>query len=738
MADACLDSLSLHKEFLNRGPEQIMEDILVCLKWLGGDDIRSYALTILHGALRLSFDILKEDANQFAIQLKGRLGAYDNKILGTFLDGFENLRTGTQLVLETPSLDSPESPVLCTIGFGDVRAIAVDRHGRYLAGAGRKSIRIWDIEKSVNMGTPSVLGSHTKSIVVSDASPIQAIAISSTGPGFAAGLESGIIIVRQGPEGIPRTLESGVTAPVASIKYCVDDTRILAGFKDGTIGIFEIESGDLLHIEKPMPAKILGTGIRESIFDMAVSLDSNSAVTAHGDGIVRSWDLVNCKKSEWEWKAFEDAATGIAITPDQHWLVVHSGYGYRTKTYDFRNGEIKEYNHIIGYKLAVTGEGELVVSAPEQGDSTVWDIETGQPVRTIDFRSKYIHSIISTSGERPCIIAADNSTITIMDVQRRGGLEARHLGIGRYPPCWKALSRNGSIGASICFAGANLDLWDMTAKEPVLLEDQTAEFLYPVEEPVVATAPLGYKVAGLIDKDSLMSGYQIRILDVNKENKTVSIPCNINDVYRLPGIALSPDGRLLMISYHDRQNDGVVSAEVWDTIKLCRLSENTIPTSYDLAAITRNGYHAVFASGGDITLFDLSNNRLVPYPICLGLKVQYLSTTWNSRNGIAVFKSGQLIVWDIISSRILFKIKLSFLPETVAALPDNKHIVVVGGKWLEVWDYIRGECIGGFTSDNHLSAFSASDDNSLIYTVDQDDRIHTLRINSGDVNANMQ
>lgn len=747
MARACLDGPSFYKEFSDRGHMQVLEDIEMCLKWLEKNDPRVYVLNRLQGALRLSSMILVVHPGQFINQLKGRLGNDKDKMLSAFLDSLETLGEQSRLVLETPSLDSPDSPVLCKIPLGYDGRIAADREGRYLAAASGTSIDIWDIEKSVNTGVPSVLAPHTKDIRLSHDSNIRAVCISSSGPCLAVGLETGSIMTLPGPDAAPHPIGDQGTDPVTAIEYCVDDTRIIAGYGNGAVGIFDTESGRLLHHENPMDNGDNDDRIQDGVFDLAVSSDGNWAVTAHSDGRVRAWDLVFCRL-EWEWMAFdEDPVTGIAITPDNHWLVAHSGYSYRTKVFCLNgvddpgdtghlgSGKIRDYDHIPGHRLTVAGNGNLAVSVPEQGFTTVWDIETGQEVRTIDFRSMYIHSILSTAGTRPYIIGADNSIITIMDVNRSGGLEARHMTIGRYPPCWEALSRDGRIGASICFASACLDLWDMTENVPRLFENQTAAFLYPdmMDPPVFSTAPLGYSIAGLVKTDiDGVTEHQIRILDVNRENETVSIPgkrMDPEDPFPLPCIALSPDGRLVMVIWHERDVDGKIQAEVWNTTTQCRICDSTIPASCDIAAISRNGCYAVLGSKADLRLFDFHHDRLIPCAIDFGEKIKYVSTSWNSRYGIAVFISGRLIAWDMASGRILSEIKLAFIPKATASLSDNKHIVVMGGRRLEVWNYASGERLDCFTSDNDLSAFSVDSDHSHIYTVDHDDRVHALRLN---------
>ena len=747
MTKAYLDGPSFYKEFSDRGHMQVLEDIELCLKWLGKNDPRVYALNRLQGALRLSSMILVVHPDQFINQLKGRLGTDKDKMLSAFLGSLEILGEQPRLVLETPSLDSPDSPVLCKIPLGYEGRIAADREGRYLAAASGTSIDIWDIERSVNTGVPSLLAPHTKDIKLSHDSNIRAVCISSSGPCLAVGLETGSIMILPRPDAAPHPIGAQGTDPVTAIEYCVDDTRIIAGYGNGAVGIFDTESGHLLHHENPMDNGDNDDRIQDGVFDLAVSSDGNWAVTAHRDGRVRAWDLVFLRL-KWEWMAFdEDPVTGIAITPDNHWLVAHSGYSYRTKVFclngvddpgdtgHLSSGKIREYDHIPGYRLAVAGNGNLAVSVPEQGFTIVWDIETGQKVRTIDFRSMYIHSILSTSGTRPYIIGADNSLITIMDVNRSGGLEARHMTIGRYPPCWEALSKDGRIGASICFASACLDLWDMTAKAPILFEKQTAEVLYPdmMDPPVFSTAPLGYNIAGLVRLDiDGVTEHQIRILDVNRENETVSIPCKLidpEDPFPLPCIALSPDGRLVLVIWHERDVDGKIQAEVWNTTTQCRICDSTIPAACDIAAISRNGCYAVLGFKADLRIFDFHHDRLIPCAIDFGEKIEYVSTSWNSRYGIAVFISGRLIVWDMASGRILSEIKLGFIPKATASLSDNKHIVVMGGRRLEVWNYASGKLLGSFTSDNNLSAFSVNSEHSHIYAVDHDDRVHALRLN---------
>ncbi len=123
------------------------------------------ALELIHGAMRLSSDVIGKDPDQFSSQLIGRLLSYSDK--PTIAEFIKRLADGTRapwLRPLQPTLHPPGTPLLRTLtGHAfTVNGAAVTSDGTLVVSASRdKTLKVWDLSNGRELRT---LTGHTGSV----------------------------------------------------------------------------------------------------------------------------------------------------------------------------------------------------------------------------------------------------------------------------------------------------------------------------------------------------------------------------------------------------------------------------------------------------------------------------------------------------------------------------------------------------------------------------------------------
>ena len=162
-------------------------------------------------------------------------------------------------------------------------------------------------------------------------------------------------------------------SPVNSVLMLPDDRRIVAGLRDGSIGVWRIADG---RPEGRLNAHELG------VMRIAVSRDGRSLLSSSTNGKIRLWDLVELAPVR-TFQPFKGrAAPALDIAPDGKSALAANAAGTLFH-FDLGNGrvlrEIATHGGAI-WALSFARESTFALSAGNDEAVKVWHLETGSRI----------------------------------------------------------------------------------------------------------------------------------------------------------------------------------------------------------------------------------------------------------------------------------------------------------------------------------------------------------------------
>ena len=176
----------------------------------------------------------------------------------------------------------------------------------------------------------------------------------------------------------------GGTKPVEAVAVLPDGSCAISGGQDWTLKLWNLESGKCLR-------KFEGhTGIVEAV---AVLPDGRRAVSASLDKTLKLWDLQTGKCL----RTFErDDIDALAVLPDGRRAILAGRAGLRLWNLGAEEpqGALERHKDSVP-ALALLRDGRRVISGSRDGTLKVWDLHTGQCLRTFER-----HTLnVSTDGD---------------------------------------------------------------------------------------------------------------------------------------------------------------------------------------------------------------------------------------------------------------------------------------------------------------------------------------------------
>ncbi|KIO00838.1 hypothetical protein M404DRAFT_1003535 [Pisolithus tinctorius Marx 270] len=239
--------------------------------------------------------------------LQGRDGFKD--VLALVEDGIKLIRNfGSVIVHSTPHLYAsalpfippnsllsmmllPKFPRLARVAVGGLKGWPVEQQllqghtdgvlsvafspdgKRIVSGSWDKTVRVWDVEGGVQIGSP--LEGHT--------SEVNSVAFSPDGKRIVSGSMDNTVRVWdvEGGVQIGSPLE-GHTDLVRSVAFSPDGKRIVSGSMDNTVRVWDVEGG--VQIGSPLE------GHTDVVRSVAFSPDEKRIASGSGDNTVRVWE----------------------------------------------------------------------------------------------------------------------------------------------------------------------------------------------------------------------------------------------------------------------------------------------------------------------------------------------------------------------------------------------------------------------------------------------------------------
>ncbi|KKO98596.1 hypothetical protein THAR02_09295 [Trichoderma harzianum] len=379
--------------------------------------------------------------------------------------------------------------------------------------------------------------------------------------------------VEAGWDACLQTLE-GHTNLVNSVVFSPDGQRLASGSSDGTIKIWDVNSGSCQTLE-----------CYNSVLSIIFSPDGQQLASGLSDGVIKVWDVKENSFYLQTSKSFDC----------QVYSVIFSMNGQRL-AFGLFNGIIGVWDMKSTYLQAFEGHEESVLSvvfspnnqllASGSSDKTikVWDINSGACLQTLEDHDGSVNSVIFCPNRHRLISGSSDSTIRVWDIDS---------GV-----CLQMLEDCENWVNSVVFSPDGQQLASGSEDGTVRVWDiESDACLHTFKGHNLAINSVAFSLNG----QQLASGSEdntIRIWDV-KPDDYLQTQGDHNDI--VCTVIFSPDGQQLASG----SEDGTV--RVWDT-KSGACLQILESYSQDFTAFSPNSQRLATASyDGTIEIWDVSS-----------------------------------------------------------------------------------------------------------------------------------
>ncbi len=380
----------------------------------------------------------------------------------------------------------------------------------------------------------------------------------------------------------------GHTKAVRAVALTPDGRHVVSGSDDGTIRVWDQLSG--------LPVRTHEVEDRQQVFAVAVTPDNLQIVSGDAKGTVRVWDRSGERpvrtltdpseqdRTTVKWEvgrpvaAWNKRVLAVAVTPDGD-LILTGGDDGRIRVWDRLSP--RPVRTLPGHPepvraLAVTPDGREIISGGGDGRVRVWDRSTGEPVRRIVSHRGWVLAVAVTHDGRQIISGGDDGIIRVWD--RSSPLPVWTLE-GHAGPV-RAVAVSPDDSAIVSAGDRTVRIWDRSTGKLVRIQQGHAGEVW-----AVAVSSDGARVVSAsADRTVHIADWAIGGIVRSLEGHSGSVR----------SVAVSPDGSAI-VSAGDR------SLHVWDQSGVRR---DWTPERHNgrVLAVAFSPDSAHIASGGDRTV----------------------------------------------------------------------------------------------------------------------------------------
>jgi small GTP-binding protein len=206
-----------------------------------------------------------------------------------------------------------------------------------------------------------------------------------------------------------RTLSLGHTHPVRSVALSADGLRVLSGSVDGTVRLWDVESGCCLRVLE---------GHSNGVFSVAWSGDDHRAVSGSADKTVRLWDVEDgrCLRVL---AGFDGTVMSVAWCGDGRRVLCGSDDS-AVRLWDVERGEclqvLKGHSGSV-WSVTWSNDGRLALSGSTDNTVRLWDVEAGCCLRVLEGHSDHVSGVAWSADGRCALSGSYDKTVRLWDVE---------------------------------------------------------------------------------------------------------------------------------------------------------------------------------------------------------------------------------------------------------------------------------------------------------------------------------
>ncbi|MBF0516940.1 MAG: WD40 repeat domain-containing protein, partial [Nitrospirae bacterium] len=262
----------------------------------------------------------------------------------------------------------------------------------------------------------------------------------------------------------------GHTGAVTSLSLTVDNRSVVSAGADGTIRQWDVISGECVHVIKAS---------KDTITAVVTVADNRRILCGSELGTLSLWDSFTGECISTHNCGSSGKLTALAISPDG--MYYYSG-GSSAEFWDLSTGHpIHKFKgpSTSGIKtITVTPNGRYILTAGEDITARLWDVPTGENIRTFQWHmGKPVSAAITPNGKY-AVMGGGGGALHFYDISSGELSKSVHwhtgalTAIGISPDCRYIVTGGDETVAGVWYA-----YWQMAVKRPAEWDDGARPFL---------------------------------------------------------------------------------------------------------------------------------------------------------------------------------------------------------------------------------------------------------------------